>query len=116
LVKQDSAASGFALAGGIIGRCDDMVVVRGVNLYPSAIDAVVRSIPEIAEYRVEVTRRAALAEVAVDVECGTQSGARVLEEALKSAFSLRIPVKIVPPGTLPRFELKARRWVLREAA
>lgn len=116
LVKQDPAAKGFALAGGIIGRGDDMVVVRGVNLYPSAIDAVVRSVPEIAEYRVEVTRRAALAEVIVDIECGTTSGARVLEEALNTAFSLRIPVTVVPPGTLPRFELKARRWVLKEAA
>ena len=41
-----------------MGRADDMVVVRGVNLYPSAVEAVVRALPEIAEYRVEVSRRA----------------------------------------------------------
>ena len=43
LVRRDSSQDGFALAGGIIGRSDDMVVVRGVNIYPSAIDAAVRS-------------------------------------------------------------------------
>src|SRR5207249_765213 len=56
---------GFPLAGGIIGRSDDMVVVRGVNIFPSAVDAVVREIPEIAEYSVRVTRIGEMAELAL---------------------------------------------------
>ena len=110
LVRRIADDAGFALAGGIIGRVDDMVVVRGVNLYPSAVDAVVRAVPEIAEYRVAVSRRGALTEVALQIE-GEDAAAEKLARALTSAFSLRIPVTRVARGTLPRFEMKARRWV-----
>src|SRR5262249_49940639 len=44
----------IALEGGILGRTDDMVVVRGVNVYPSAIEQIVRSCGNVAEYRVEI--------------------------------------------------------------
>ena len=113
LVKRIAVAPGFALAGGIIGRADDMVVVRGVNIYPSAVDAVVRSIPEIAEYRVTVTQDGALAEIALEVESTSDLAAPLLGSALTSAFSLRIPVRRVE--ALPRFELKARRWVASDS-
>src|SRR5690606_40295165 len=42
----------LALEGGILGRSDDMVVVRGVNVYPSAVDQVIRESPGVGEYRV----------------------------------------------------------------
>ena len=108
LVQRIPDAPGFALAGGIIGRVDDMVVVRGVNIYPSAVDAVVRGIPEIAEYRVTVTSRDTLAEIALEIETAAEDAGARLEKALTSAFSLRIPVRRV--DALPRFELKAKRW------
>ena len=99
------------LPGGILGRVDDMVIVRGVNLYPGAVDQVVRSVPEIGEYRVTVERRGAMTEVGLEVESGAGSSiCGVLEQALEVAFSLRISVHRVEPGTLPRFEFKARRW------
>ena len=108
LVKRIPDAPGFALAGGIIGRVDDMVVVRGVNIFPSAVDAVVRGFPEIAEYRVAVTSRDTLAEIALEIETTAGDAVARLEKALTSAFSLRIPVRRV--DALPRFELKAKRW------
>ena len=111
LVRRSVGEAGFALAGGIIGRADDMVVVRGVNLFPNAVDAVVRALPEIAEYRVEVSRRGALTEVAVQIESDDAASAEKLAHALTSAFALRIPVVRVAAQTLPRFEMKARRWV-----
>ncbi len=111
LVRRAPGVAGFALAGGIIGRADDMVVVRGVNLYPSAVDAVVRLVPEIVEYRVEISRRGSLAEMEVQIESEDESAAKKLERALATAFSLRIPVTRVAARSLPRFELKARRWV-----
>ena len=114
LVRRDATRPGFALAGGIIGRADDMVVVRGVNIYPSAIDAAVRSVPKIAEYRVNVSRRGSLAEIEIDVEAPSEDAVAELREVLSVAFALRIPVRQVPAGTLPRFEMKARRWVVRE--
>lgn len=110
LVRRATGVSGFALAGGIIGRTDDMVVVRGVNLYPAAFDAVVRLVPEVGEYRVEISRRGVLTEVQVQIESADEAVVGKLERALTSAFSLRIPVTRVAAHTLPRFEMKARRW------
>ncbi len=107
LVRRKTAP-GFVLEGGIIGRADDMVVVRGVNIYPSAVDAVVRGLPEIAEYRVTITRRGEMPEIALEIESPDDTAAEKLERALADAFTLRIPVVQVP--ALPRYELKARRW------
>lgn len=111
LVRRALDVAGFVLDGGILGRADDMIVVRGVNLYPSGVDAVLHGVAEIAEYRVEVSRRGALVEIEVTIESADDSAARKVEAALASAFSLRIPVRRVEPGSLPRFEMKARRWV-----
>jgi phenylacetate-CoA ligase len=96
------------LEGGILGRADDMLVIRGVNIYPSAVDAVVRSIPEVAEYRVTVALRGEMHELSVAIETTDDTAASRLERAFTAAFTLRIPVTRVP--SLPRFELKARRW------
>jgi phenylacetate-CoA ligase len=116
LVRKGFVQGRLAFPGGILSRIDDMVVVRGVNLYPSAVESVLRSFPEIAEYRVEVRRDRALPEVCLEVEPAAgcrQTGplATRLATALESAFALRIPVSVVPTGTLPQFELKAKRWV-----
>lgn len=102
-----------ALEGGILSRTDDMVVIRGVNLYPSAIDRVVRSFEEVAEYRVDVWTERGMKEARVAVEPGAAADggedlARRVAEALRTGFQLRIPVVAV--RDLPRFELKARRW------
>ncbi|MFT6862923.1 MAG: phenylacetate-CoA ligase [Akkermansiaceae bacterium] len=104
LVKPDKD---FALKGGIIGRADDMVVVRGVNLYPGAVDEVVKSIAGIEEYEVLIEEANSMAEVRLRAE-GT--GATELQNRLREIFSLRIPVEEVPPGTLERFEMKSKRW------
>ena len=96
--------------GGILGRTDDMVVVRGVNLYPSAVDAIVARFPEIKEYQVEIESRNSMLEVKIKVEC-KQEIQTLLEVALQESFSLRIPVISVEAGTLPRFEMKAKRWL-----
>jgi phenylacetate-CoA ligase len=111
LVKWSRDEHGIALEGGIIGRTDDMVVVRGVNVYPTAVESVVRSIPEIGEYRVLVSRRGSLAELALQIESPDDTAGARLERAMDQAFTLRVPVTRVEAGTLPRFEMKARRWV-----
>lgn len=99
-----------ALEGGILGRADDMVVVRGVNVYPSAVDAAVRGVSGIVEYRVTVGRGGELAEIAIEAEAESDHAIERLERALTDAFSLRIPVMRVAADSLPRFELKAKRW------
>ncbi len=99
----------WTFEGGILGRVDDMVVVRGVNLYPSAVESVVRSVAAVGEYRVTVDRSGDLASVSIEAE-GSEAACRDLADRLHGALSLRIAVTPVPPGSLPRFELKAKRW------
>lgn len=106
----DSGKPILDLVGGILGRVDEMVVVRGVNLYPSSVDAVVRRFDEVSEYQVEVDEASAMTEVTVRIEA-SEEVAKALEKALTETFSLRIPVQSLETGSLPRFEMKARRWV-----
>jgi phenylacetate-CoA ligase len=108
--------SELALEGGILGRVDDMVVVRGVNVFPGAVDQIIRSQAGVAEYEVKVSRAQALSELSVRVEPrpGSENPgalAHQLEIAFESALTLRVPVTTVPAGTLPRFEMKAQRWI-----
>ncbi len=104
----------LTLPGGVLGRVDDMVVVRGVNVFPSSIEAVLRQFPQVEEFRIIVTRVGALDEVEVEAECPEELAPEV-ERALRGALNLRAPVRVAPPGSLPRFELKARRLDDRRA-
>src|SRR5439155_15079093 len=106
----------LALEGGILGRTDDLVIVRGVNVYPSAVEEIIRSSGEVAEYQVAVTNRKSLTELSIQIEptpnCMDAAALRKrLEKAFQDAFALRLPVTTASPGTLPRFEMKAKRWV-----
>ena len=108
----------LALEGGILGRTDDMVIVRGVNVFPTAVEEVLRGFAEVAEYRVDVDGSRSLAELSVRVEpraeCAEPEAlARRVQEALQRVFNLRIPVTPAPAGSLPRFEMKAKRWNLQ---
>ena len=96
------------LPGGVLGRVDDMLIVRGVNVYPSALANILHRFPEVTEYRVIVTSEGTMDEIALQVECPPQLAAAISEE-LHLALNLRIPIETVEQGTLPRFELKARR-------
>jgi phenylacetate-CoA ligase len=114
--KCECGTRDLALAGGILGRTDDMLVVRGVNVYPSAVDNILRGFEAVSEYRVEVQNHRTLPELSIRVEPAPEHAndshlAHRLETALTNAFALRIPVSVVPQGSLPRFEMKARRWV-----
>jgi phenylacetate-CoA ligase len=101
------------LEGGILGRLDDMLIVRGVNLFPSAIEAIVRRFP-VEEFQIEIFRAGELDEVRVLVEVdGGADGARHVQDALRAGLGIRMEVAPVGPGSLPRFELKARRVVRR---
>ncbi len=105
----------LALQGGILARADDMVVVRGVNVYPSAVEEILRSAGGVAEYRVRISRDDALVEMSVEVERDGEDDnglPKRLANLFQESLALRVPVKIVEPGALPRFELKAKRWMV----
>jgi phenylacetate-CoA ligase len=103
------------LEGGVLGRVDDMVVVRGINVYPSAVEGILREFSEIEEYRVDVLETHGLSEIKLTLEpkAGLSSTAdleRKAEDAVRNGLGLRVRVECVPTNTLPRFELKARRF------
>src|SRR5437879_13201236 len=101
------------LEGGILGRLDDMLIVRGVNVFPAAIEGVVRRFPAIDEFQIEVFRDGELDEVRVVVELEDPAGGRPVQEPLRQAPGRRLELAAAPPHSLPRYELKARRVVRR---
>jgi phenylacetate-CoA ligase len=104
------------LEGGLLGRVDDMLVVRGVNVFPSALEGIVRRFAQVDEFQIEVYRRGALDEVRLLVEVDGSSDVPVaVGEALRVDLGIRVDVVAVPARSLPRYELKARRLVRRAA-
>ncbi len=106
----------LALEGGILGRTDDMVVVRGVNVFPSAIEDILRADGGVAEYRVRITGNRGLVELSIEIEPEPHAAndphlIHRIETALRNAFALRVPITLVPAQSLPRFEMKAKRWI-----
>jgi phenylacetate-CoA ligase len=95
-----------------------MIHVRGNNLYPAAIEAVVRRFPEVAEFRIVVDRSGPLADLCVEVEPldGSKPAglADAVARAIRDELLFRVPVEAVAPGSLPRYEMKARRVVVHE--
>ena len=97
------------LAGGIAGRVDDMVTVRGVNVFPSAIEAILRRFAEVGEYRIALARVREMDELRCTVEAPADVAERVAG-AIHRELGIRCVVEAVAHGTLPRFETKAKRF------
>jgi len=96
--------------GGLRGRIDDMFTVRGVNLYPSQVEDIVRRHPDIVEFVIEHRRVRQMDEVTLLVECdGGEVALERLGADLRQALGVRIDCRIAPGGSLPRAELKAQR-------
>ena len=109
--EQCSCGSAFLkLLGGIQGRVDDMLTVRGVNLFPSQVEDIVRRYPEVVEFVIERRRKRHMDEVLLLIEAvGAEFSTDRLEADLRQALGVRLPCHVVERGTLPRSELKARR-------
>jgi len=103
------------IEGGLTGRVDDMLVIRGNNVFPSAIEGVIREFRQIGEFRICVQSRTAMNELRVEIEVvGGADGedlARRLAAELRDRLHFRARVEVAPPGSLPRFEMKAQRVV-----
>lgn len=101
------------LAGGIRGRVDDMLVIRGNNVFPASIESVVREFPEIAEFRIVVTTLRAMPHIRLEIEADSSAEdlSTRLAQTVKGRLNFQPEVRIVPANTLPRFEMKARRVV-----
>jgi phenylacetate-CoA ligase len=100
------------LPGGIVGRTDDMVVIRGMNVYPSAIEEAVRRVAGSGEFRITFySEPSGMDEIKLEVELDEGSGARRLQEIMRQQLGLRVRIVPVTAGVLPRPDGKARRVV-----
>jgi len=104
------------LPGGIVGRTDDMVVIRGMNVYPSVIEEGVRSVTGSGEFRITFyTEPGGMDEIKLEVELDQGSKARRLQDVMRHQLGLRVRIVPVAAGVLPRSQNKSRRVVdLRE--
>jgi phenylacetate-CoA ligase len=101
--------------GGILGRVDDMKLVRGTNVYPRAIEGIVRGYPDVEEFQVRITREGLRDEIELRVEVAADGwpdmAARLKRELAAAHEGLNFRVERAAPGELPRFELKAKRVI-----
>ena len=98
--------------GGIIGRIDQMFIIRGVNIFPSSIEAIVRAYPQVQEFAIELDTIDAMDQLQVKVEVADENPQSIVDAIARDMahrLALRVPIALVSPETLPRFELKARR-------
>ncbi len=110
VVRPRTTDSGFVLLdGGVLGRADDMLIVRGVNIFPSSVEQILRAFPEVVEYRVTALRQGSLDGLLVEVEDRLSDPERISRE-LQLRLGLKIEVRSAPLGSLPRFEGKGKRF------
>ncbi len=115
-----SCGRGFDIfEGGILGRVDDMKIIRGTNVYPRAIEAIVREFSEVDEFQTVITREGVRDEITLRVELKPEWDAERwdgLAETLHNRLALaheglNFRIERADEGELPRFELKAKRTV-----
>ena len=103
--------------GGVLGRADDMVVVRGINVFPSAVENLVRQCDSVEEFRITVTTEREMGNLAIELElsknANPESARKTVDQAIQNELSLRPEITLVPSGSLPRFEMKAKRFHLK---
>ncbi|BAL27023.1 phenylacetate--CoA ligase family protein [Azoarcus sp. KH32C] len=105
--------------GGILGRADDMVTVRGVNVFPAGVENIIRKFTEVDEFRITVSKVKHMDEMDIEVElCEGADPAVVhsIAERLDSVLAFRPRVHNVGRNILPRFDMKAKRFHVNRAA
>jgi phenylacetate-CoA ligase len=100
--------------GGVLGRADDMVTVRGVNVFPGGVENIIRGFAEVDEYRITVNKERQMDEMDIEVELVGGADAAAMAQAiagrLDSILAFRPRVRVVGHNALPRFEMKAKRF------
>ena len=117
------------LDGGILGRADDMVTIRGNNVFPSSVEAVLREFTEIIEYRITIREKQAMHHMIIEIEPDPQLLTNApltttdlpqhpplkillnrLHKTVRDRLNFQAEIQLTPPNTLPRFEMKGRRF------
>ena len=108
-VRVGDGPAKLLLEGGVLGRLDDMITVRGVNVYPSALENIIRSIAGFAEFRITATKSDEMDQVAIELEGSSAAADRVKRE-IADQIGIRVGVEPVAENELPRWEAKAKRF------
>jgi phenylacetate-CoA ligase len=108
--NDDQPCNFVMLKGGVLGRTDDMMIIRGVNVFPTSIEQILRSFPEIVEYRLTAFKDASMDQLKIEIEDHLEDPSRVVTE-LQVRLGLRVDVQCVAFGSLPRFEAKGKRFI-----
>jgi len=101
------------LDGGVTGRLDDALIIRGLNVYPATIENIILKFPEVREFAVRVYGTETLDEIEIQIESRNPNPidtVAAVKTAIRDALGLRAVVQSVPLGTLPRYELKSKRF------
>ena len=98
------------LKGGVLGRADDMIVIRGVNVFPSALEEILRSFEDVIEYRITAFKNGEMDGLTIEVEDRTKDMDRI-KDAIEVGLGLRVQVILAEANSLPRFEAKGRRFI-----
>src|SRR6185503_19170604 len=104
------------LRGGLLGRADDMITIRGINVFPSAIENILRQFPEIVEFQGEVRREREMSELVLHLEVAKTDPleqkriADAVISRLHGNLNLRPAIQFAATGSLPRSEMKSRRF------
>jgi phenylacetate-CoA ligase len=109
------------LDGGVLGRKDEMIIIRGVNVFPNVLTNVVEShVQPGDDYRIEVYEEKGINEIIIKLEIkeGDRSKEiqRTIRDELKMKLNIRVEVEIVPTGTFPKSDYKAKRFIDRRRA
>ena len=117
VLNQQTCACGRSFGrfeGGVLGRADDMVVVRGINVFPSAVENLVRQCEAVEEFRITVSTNREMGNLAIELDlsknANPESARKTVDQAIQNELSLRPEISVVPSGSLPRFEMKAKRF------
>ena len=101
------------LEGGVMGRVDDALIIRGLNVYPATIENIILEFPEVREFAVRAYSTETFDELEIQVESTNPrptDTVSAVTAAIRDILGLRAVVKSVPLGTLPRYELKSKRF------
>jgi len=98
------------LAGGVLGRADDMMIIRGVNVFPASVEQILRAFPEIVEFRTTAFKQGAMDQLKIEVEATTDDIDPIRLD-LQNKLGFRVDVELVADRTLPRFEAKGKRFI-----
>ncbi len=116
-----SGCNFLRLEGGVLGRVDDMVTIRGNNVYPSSVEAVLREFPDVIEYRMTVEPQRGMKQMRIELEFSAEIDesrkkglTKNLFATIKDRLNFQPELEVVEAHSLPRFEMKGRRLVRKD--